>query len=215
VPPLGDVPAHPPHPAQTGTQAKPGDEVTGPWVRAVRVRCCPVEGLPEVVQLGLGQSEGRQVPGLAHCLQPLREVGVVPRVLCLDGVRLAGGLDLLPGEGADGLQQRHPRLAVESLGDVGQARVHQLEDRLQRVRGPTRYDVPGRDGGDRFEVATTGEHTQPAEVRLLCRREQLVGPGDGVSQRPLPRRHQPARRCDVECLVEPGEERLRAEHTDS
>ena len=77
-------------------------------------------------------------------------------------------------------------------------------------RSPEPVGIRG-DGADGVQVGPTGEDRQATEERLLRGREQVVRPGDGVAQRLLPTGSQRAGRDDVEGLVEPRQQRARAE----
>jgi hypothetical protein len=97
------------------------------------------------------------------------------------------GQPLLP-ELADRLQHREPGVAGRGLGPEHQ--------RLVDQRGQAVEDVQPELGGvayrlDGLEGPAAGEHRQPGKQSPLGVREQVVAPGDGPAQGPLPAREGP------------------------
>src|SRR5215218_1687411 len=110
---------------------------------------------------------------------------------------------------ADGLQHPETRFVDRGAGFrkfVDKTLIDDARQCLDRVDGWL-----GGDGADRLsplQCPTTDEDAQPPKEHSLLWCEQVMTPGDGVAQRPLPRREvaraagqrQPATESDQECL---------------
>ena len=101
------------------------------------------------------------------------------------GDRVGGGVasELLGGELADGLQQ--PEASAEPVGFDGDHR--SLDEVLQQVVDVSRVQlvVTGHVFGG-GEVEWAGEDREPLEECLLALSQQIVGPGDGRPEGPVP-----------------------------
>jgi hypothetical protein len=116
----------------------------------------------------------------------------------------------LLGELADRLQHGEPGLARGGLGpdhrrlvDQGGQAVQDVEAQLLRVA----------DGLGRLQGPAAGEHRQPGEQPPLGAREQVVAPGDGAAQGPLPVREGPGPGGQQgQAPLEPGQDLLGGQH---
>ena len=104
--------------------------------------------------------------------------------------RLFAAFDqLLAGELADRLQHPVARFVGQGLGGrpfIDQTLVDEARHRLKRIDR-----LACLHGSDRLcclQRPAAGENAQSPEQDLLRRSEQVVTPGDGVTQRPLARR---------------------------
>src|SRR5215211_4658163 len=92
------------------------------------------------------------------------------------------GQPLLP-ELADRLQHGEPGVAGRGLGPEHQRLVDQRGQAVEDVQA----ELPGTaDRLGRLQRPAAGEHRQPGEQSPLGVREQVVAPGDGAAQGPLP-----------------------------
>ena len=162
----------------------------------------PAVGRSQVVELG-GDPVGpdRFVDAPQTLRRLFHEAGVVLGVAAATVVGLARGVELLPGELADRLEQAVAGGAVGRVGDdqrLGDQAAEQVVDvdHVEVVVGGHRL------GGVEGERA--GEHRQPAEHPPLPVVEQVVGPRHRRPQRLLaPDRPSPADE-QPEPFVEPG-----------
>ena len=121
-----------------------------------------------------------------------------------DRLQLAGAVQLLAPELADRLQHREPRRPAGGLGPADQRLVDQGGEPVEGVH-PEVLGIADRLG--RLERPAAGEHRQPGEQAPLDRVEQVVAPGDGAAQGPLPVREGPGPGGQQgEALLEPGQD---------
>ncbi len=173
----------------------------------------PDEGSPEVVVLR-GQAadrQGRVQPALEGRPELLRHPQIPRGVTQPHLLLLAGRRQSLQPVLADGFEHGEAWLAVRLLLLDQQAAVRRGGEAVQRRRPGA---VPlTRDGLRRLHGPAASEDRQPAEERLLVRREQVVAPGDGLSHRPQALRVVAvAAREQGQAMLQPREHRLGREH---
>jgi hypothetical protein len=147
-------------------------------------------------------------------VRPFGDPGVVLGVAAPGAVQVPGVLQPIQRVPADRLQHAHARLTVGAVGHRDQADVQQPGGQLQGIGTGPRVG-PGRgDGGQRVQVATPGEHPGAAEHLGQVRVQQVVTPGDGISQGLLPRRLPDVGGGQVQAVPEPGQQRPRGQQPD-
>ena len=174
----------------------------------------PREGGSQVGVLGLQPVKGVGGANRAHSARRLAGKCQAPRRVAVSRRRLlAGRCQLLQPEFPNRLQHQVPRLVIRSVLLSQQALLHQRRHAVQDVDLEI---VPA--AGDcfrRLQRESADEDGESAEERLFLRRQQVVGPGDGVAHRLLAsgqvastpgQQRQP--------VVEPGQQRRRREDLD-
>jgi hypothetical protein len=192
-PALGQVPALLPEPPQRprrllGPAGLAG--VGGPAQGQAQVGLLQLAAVQPLALVGAGEV------GLGGHGQLQEVLGVAPP----DRLQVAGGLEPLPPELADRLQHGEAGLPGGRPGPQHQRLVDQGGQPVQDVQ-PEPAGVAHRLG--RLQRPAAGEHQQPP----LGVQEQVVAPGDGPAQGPLPVRQGPGPAGEqAEAPLEPGQD---------
>jgi hypothetical protein len=194
---VGQVPALLPEPPQRprrllGPAGLAG--VGGPAQGQAQVGLLQLAAVQPLALVGAGEV------GLGGHGQLQEVLGVAPP----DRLQVAGGLEPLLPELADRLQHGEAGLPGGRPGPQHQRLVDQGGQPVQDVQ-PEPAGVAHRLG--RLQRPAAGEHRQPREQPPLGVREQVVAPGDGPAQGPLPVRQGPGPAGEqAEAPLEPGQD---------
>src|SRR5215471_4722902 len=148
----------------------------------------PAQRLAKIVVL---EFQAVQPPPVRPALKPVQgllgECGVMLSMLAPDGNGIIFSGQAFEGELADRLQHADTRLTVSAFCDGDQAGVEQLTDPRQWVGRGLGWLTAQGDRRKSLKITASSEHADAPEYDLKVWAQQVIAPGDGVSQRLLPR----------------------------